>query len=170
MSLEKLQLIAMASSAPHFKARWLEFWNSSVHSQQAVHFLPKGFNDKDLESWLNKASFGVGVSNQSPYISQIWNSLSTIIGHDIWHLQFVFDGHWCISFYIQVCQWVSCFLSISLLTLKDFTMWLMSSMLQLEKGVVDLFSEIIKEDSLTIDMEVAEKPKTINVYVQAKHN
>jgi hypothetical protein len=49
-------------------------------------------------------------------------------------------------------------------------MWLFSSMLQLKKGVVDLFSKTMKEDGLTIDMEVAEKPKTIDVYVQAWHN
>jgi hypothetical protein len=38
-------------------------------------------------------------------------------------------------------------------------------MLQLEEGVVDLFSKIVKDDCLAIDMEVAEKPKTIDVYV-----
>jgi hypothetical protein len=40
MTLEKLQHTATAISAPHFKVRWLEFWNSRVHSRQAVHFLP----------------------------------------------------------------------------------------------------------------------------------
>jgi hypothetical protein len=44
-------------------------------------------------------------------------------------------------------------------------MWLISSMLQLEEGAVDLFSKIVKEDGLTIDMEVVEKPRTIDVYV-----
>jgi hypothetical protein len=44
-------------------------------------------------------------------------------------------------------------------------MWLISSMLQLEKGAVDLFSKTVEEDGLTIDMEVAEKPRTIDVYV-----
>jgi hypothetical protein len=48
MSLEKLQLIATACAALHFKVRWLQFWNSSIHSRQAVHFPPKGFIDKDL--------------------------------------------------------------------------------------------------------------------------
>jgi hypothetical protein len=43
-------------------------------------------------------------------------------------------------------------------------------MLQLEKCDVDLFSKTVKEDSLTIDMEVTEKPRTINVYVQTWHN
>jgi hypothetical protein len=50
MSLEKLQLIATASAAPQFKVRWLQFWNSGIHSRQVVHFPPKGFTDKDLES------------------------------------------------------------------------------------------------------------------------
>jgi hypothetical protein len=50
MSLEKLQLIATAYAAPQFKVRWLENWNSGVHSRQAVHFPPKGFIDRDLEA------------------------------------------------------------------------------------------------------------------------
>jgi hypothetical protein len=49
-------------------------------------------------------------------------------------------------------------------------MWLISSMLQLEEGSVDLFSKAVKEDGLAIDMDVDEKPRTINVYVQAWHN
>jgi hypothetical protein len=69
MSLEKLQLIATTYAALQFKVRWLENWNSSVHSRQAVHFPPKGFTEKDLEAWLNKASFWAGVSNQAPYTS-----------------------------------------------------------------------------------------------------
>jgi hypothetical protein len=44
-------------------------------------------------------------------------------------------------------------------------MWLFSSMLQLKEGAVDLFSKTMKEDGLMIDMEVVEKPKTIDVYV-----
>jgi hypothetical protein len=71
MSLEKLQLIAMASATPDFKARWLEFWNSGVHSHQAVHFHPKGFTNKDLESWFKKASLWARISIHSPYTSQI---------------------------------------------------------------------------------------------------
>jgi hypothetical protein len=43
-------------------------------------------------------------------------------------------------------------------------------MLQLEEGVVDLFSKIVKDDGLVIDMEVVEKPRTIDEYVQAWHN
>jgi hypothetical protein len=66
MSLEKLQLIATACAAPQFKVRWLENWNSGVYSHQAIHFLPKGFTDKDLEAWLNKASFLARISNQAP--------------------------------------------------------------------------------------------------------
>jgi hypothetical protein len=40
----------------------------------------------------------------------------------------------------------------------------------LEESVVDLFSKTIKEDGLEIDMEVVDKPKTIDKYVQAGHN
>jgi hypothetical protein len=66
MSLEKLQLIATACAAPQFKVRWLKNWKSGVHSRQAVHFPPKGFTDKDLKAWLNKASFWARVSNPAP--------------------------------------------------------------------------------------------------------
>jgi hypothetical protein len=45
-----------------------------------------------------------------------------------------------------------------------------SSMLQLEEGAVDLFSKTVKDDGLVIDMEVVEKPRTIDEYVQAWHN
>ena len=66
MSLEKLQLIATACVAPEFKVRWLQPWNSSIHSRQAVHFPHKGFTKNDFEDWLNKASFWAGVSTQAP--------------------------------------------------------------------------------------------------------
>jgi hypothetical protein len=33
------------------------FSSSGFHSRQAVHFFPKGFTEKDLEAWLNRASF-----------------------------------------------------------------------------------------------------------------
>jgi hypothetical protein len=46
----------------------------------------------------------------------------------------------------------------------------MSLTLQLEEGSVDLFSKSVKEDNLEIDMDVVEKPKTIDVYVQAWQN
>jgi hypothetical protein len=77
MMLEKLQLIATPIAAPHFKVRWLEFWNSGVHSRQAVHFPAKDFTDKDLESWLNKASFWAGVSIRIPLVT-----FTFIINHD----------------------------------------------------------------------------------------
>jgi hypothetical protein len=49
-------------------------------------------------------------------------------------------------------------------------MYLISSMLQLEEGSVDLFSKSVKEDNLEIDMDGVEKPMTIDVYIQAWHN
>jgi hypothetical protein len=67
MTLEKLQSISTASAAPHFKVRWLEFWNSSLHSRQAVHFPAKGVTERDLDAWLNKACFWAGVCNQFLY-------------------------------------------------------------------------------------------------------
>jgi hypothetical protein len=71
MTLEKLQLLATATASPPFKVRWLEQWNSSTHSRQAVHFPAKGFTEKELESFLNKASFWAGVRIQSPFVFRI---------------------------------------------------------------------------------------------------
>jgi hypothetical protein len=49
-------------------------------------------------------------------------------------------------------------------------MWLFSSLLQLEEGVVDLFSKTVKDDGLAIDLDVAQKPKSITLNIQAWHN
>jgi hypothetical protein len=65
MSLERLQLIATIVAASSYKVKWLRFWNSSFHSCEAFHFPAKGFTDKELEAWLNKASFWVGVRDLS---------------------------------------------------------------------------------------------------------
>ena len=91
-------------------------------------------------------------------------------GHDIWHLQFVFDG--------LLIHLISCHsLSVSQLLLVNFFAYFEGSYhmayffnIAARGSVVDLVSKIIKEDVFTIDMEVAEKPKTIDVYVQAWHN
>jgi hypothetical protein len=40
----------------------------------------------------------------------------------------------------------------------------------LEEGDVDLFSKTVKEDDLEIDMQVVDKSKTVDKYVQAWHN
>jgi hypothetical protein len=66
MTLERLQLIAIAVAAPPHKVRWLCSWNSTSSTLEAFHFPAKGFLDKDLESWLNKATFWAGVSDQCP--------------------------------------------------------------------------------------------------------
>lgn len=71
MTLEKLQSIATASASPPFKVRWLEYWNSSPHSCQAVYFPAKGFTEKELDSFLEKASFWAGLIIQSPYMFRI---------------------------------------------------------------------------------------------------
>ena len=49
-------------------------------------------------------------------------------------------------------------------------MWHFSPLLQLEEGVVDLFLKIVKDDGLMIDMDVAQKPRSISQYIQAWHN
>jgi hypothetical protein len=62
MTLDKLQLIATAVVPASFKVRWLSWWNSSVLSSEALHFPTKLVFDKELEAWLSKASFYVGVT------------------------------------------------------------------------------------------------------------
>jgi hypothetical protein len=61
MTLERLQLIATTATAPPYKVRWLTFWNSGFHTLEALYFFAKGFIDKELEAWLNRASFWIGV-------------------------------------------------------------------------------------------------------------
>jgi hypothetical protein len=46
-------------------------------------------------------------------------------------------------------------------------MWLLFYLLQLEEGVVDLFSKTVKDDGLAIDLDVAQKPRFISLYIQA---
>jgi hypothetical protein len=62
MILDQVQYIAIAVVSSSFKARRLKWWTSSVQTREALHFPPKGFTDKDLEPWLNKASFGTRIS------------------------------------------------------------------------------------------------------------
>jgi hypothetical protein len=66
MTLEKLQLVATAVATPPHKVRWLQNWNSSSLTRVAFHFPTKGFVDKELEAWLNRASFWAGVRDYCP--------------------------------------------------------------------------------------------------------
>jgi hypothetical protein len=66
MTLERLQLIATAVAAPPHKVRWLCYWNSSSSTREAFYFPAKGFLDKELEAWLNKAAFWAGISDKYP--------------------------------------------------------------------------------------------------------
>ena len=72
----------------------------------------------------------------------------------------------CISFHVHALSVPKLLLYV----LKDFLICLVHEMLQLVDGAVDLFSSIFKEDGLLIDMEVPEKPRTLDVYIQGWHN
>ena len=61
-------------------------------------------------------------------------------------------------------------LELLFFVLKDFFICLEHFLLQLEDGAVDLFSNTIKDDGLLIDMEVLEKPRTLDIYLQGWHN
>jgi hypothetical protein len=50
-------MIATTVASPPHKVRWLRNWNSGLHTHEAFHFLAKGIFDKELEAWLNRASF-----------------------------------------------------------------------------------------------------------------
>ena len=49
-------------------------------------------------------------------------------------------------------------------------MWLMSSLLQLEEGTISLFTKIVKNNGFVIDLDVAKKPRSIDLYIQTWHN
>jgi hypothetical protein len=66
MIFEKLQMISTVIAASPYKVWWLKFWNSSFHTREVVHFHAKGFIDKDLEAWLNRASFWIGMRDHCP--------------------------------------------------------------------------------------------------------
>jgi hypothetical protein len=69
MTLEKLQLIATASASPPFKVRWLEQWNSSTHSREALHFPSKGFSRKGARIMAKPGNIlGRGKHSESIYI------------------------------------------------------------------------------------------------------
>ena len=53
----------------------------------------------------------------------------------------------------------------TILTMSHFP-----SLLQLEESVVDLFSKTVKDNSLAIDLDVAQKPRSLSQYIQAWHN
>jgi len=40
----------------------------------------------------------------------------------------------------------------------------------LEDGAVELFSNAVKDDGLLVEMDVPEKPRSIDVYIQGWHN
>jgi uncharacterized membrane protein len=66
MSFEKLQLIATTVASSLHKVRWLKHRNSGLHICEALHFPAKGFTDKELEAWLNRASFWARVRDLFP--------------------------------------------------------------------------------------------------------
>ena len=54
--------------------------------------------------------------------------------------------------------------------MKVFLICHVHSILQLEDGVVDLFTNSVKENGLLIDMEVPERPKSLMVYIEGWHH
>ena len=67
MTLEKLQLIAMARVSPMFKGRWCWWWNLSKGSRQEYNFLASPASDLVLCRWIDKAAFFAGVFSFSKF-------------------------------------------------------------------------------------------------------
>jgi hypothetical protein len=63
---EQDEAVLKLKAPPPHKVRWLKDWNSSHLTREALHFPAKGFTDKDLEIWLNKASFWAGIREYCP--------------------------------------------------------------------------------------------------------
>ena len=62
LTLDKLQIIATTVGPPHHKLRWLKWWNSSVHTREAVRFPLRPVNAVHLNSFIVKAAWWGGVS------------------------------------------------------------------------------------------------------------
>ena len=95
--------------------------------------------------------------------------LSTVIALASIYLKSPFDALFIhlISCPHMCCTWL---LSATLLTFFILTMSHFSFLLQLEESAVDLFMKTVKDDSLAIDLDVAQKPRSISQYIQAWHN
>ena len=57
MSIEKLQKIATATVEPKYKARWLQWWNSSTTVRGGNKFPLSDVKETVLDAWLIKAAF-----------------------------------------------------------------------------------------------------------------
>ena len=60
LTLDKLQMIATTAGPPHHELRWLKWWNSFVHTREAVRFPLKPVNDERLNSFIVRAAGGRG--------------------------------------------------------------------------------------------------------------
>jgi len=62
MSIEKLAKVAAAHVQPRFKAKWLQWWNSTLMVRHGNKFPSLPLKERTLEAWLHKASFWAQVS------------------------------------------------------------------------------------------------------------
>ena len=83
MILKRLQLIIMAVVLLNHKTRWLTFWNSGIHTFEALHFPAKGLKTDELESWLNKASFWAGIRYYCPSFIHLAFCFITFFRNDL---------------------------------------------------------------------------------------
>jgi len=61
MSIEKLAKVAAAHVQPRFKAKWLQWWNSTMMVRTGNKFPSLPLKERTLEAWLHKASFWAQV-------------------------------------------------------------------------------------------------------------
>jgi hypothetical protein len=60
MTLDKVQLVAIAVVSSTYKIQWLIWWNLKTLTHEALRFLANSFLEKEFKAWLNKASLGQG--------------------------------------------------------------------------------------------------------------
>jgi len=67
MTIEKLQKVATTNVDASFKARWLQWWNSSADIKLQNKFPPAlPLREKVLDDWLVKASWWAQVHPSNP--------------------------------------------------------------------------------------------------------
>ena len=79
LTLDKLQLIATTVVPPHHKLRWLRWWNSSIHTREAVRFPLRPVNEERLTSFIVRAAWWAGVSFYISFDLVCLHSFSTFI-------------------------------------------------------------------------------------------
>ena len=70
MTIERLHKVAMMNVHDSFRAKWLQWWNSSAEFRAFVRFLEDNLmKDKVLDTWLHRASLWAQVLKMNLHCS-----------------------------------------------------------------------------------------------------